>query len=82
MWTLEALAVMAEMVGPKGRVVGIDFSEPAVQRAVAPIALEEAAIGTQPHGAASFVITTGRETVLRMLDEFACRAGDRVRWCG
>jgi SAM-dependent methyltransferase len=30
---LGALAVMAEMVGPKGRVVGIDFSEPAVQRA-------------------------------------------------
>jgi SAM-dependent methyltransferase len=28
---LGALAVMAEMVGPKGRVVGIDFSEPAVQ---------------------------------------------------
>jgi SAM-dependent methyltransferase len=30
---LGALAVMAEMVGPKGQVVGIDFSEPAVQRA-------------------------------------------------
>ena len=30
---LGALAVMAEMVGPQGRVVGIDFSEPAVQRA-------------------------------------------------
>ena len=30
---LGALAVMAEMVGPTGRVVGIDFSEPAVQRA-------------------------------------------------
>jgi ubiquinone/menaquinone biosynthesis C-methylase UbiE len=30
---LGALAVMAEMVGPEGRVVGIDFSEPAVQRA-------------------------------------------------
>src|SRR5690349_22288436 len=27
------LAVMAEMVGPAGRVVGVDFSEPAVQRA-------------------------------------------------
>ncbi len=27
------LAVMAEMVGPSGRVVGVDFSEPAVQRA-------------------------------------------------
>ena len=30
---LGALAVMAEMVGSTGRVVGIDFSEPAVQRA-------------------------------------------------
>jgi SAM-dependent methyltransferase len=28
-----ALAVMAEMVGPAGRVVGVDFSEPTVQRA-------------------------------------------------
>jgi ubiquinone/menaquinone biosynthesis C-methylase UbiE len=28
-----ALAVMAEMVGPAGRVVGVDFSEPMVQRA-------------------------------------------------
>jgi len=27
------LAVMAEMVGPEGRVVGVDFSEPAIQRA-------------------------------------------------
>ena len=27
------LAVMAEMVGPAGRVVGVDLSEPAVQRA-------------------------------------------------
>ena len=27
------LAVMAEMVGPAGRVVGVDFSEPAVKRA-------------------------------------------------
>jgi cyclopropane fatty-acyl-phospholipid synthase-like methyltransferase len=27
------LAVMAEMVGPAGRVVGVDVSEPAVQRA-------------------------------------------------
>jgi SAM-dependent methyltransferase len=30
---LGALAVMAEMVGPEGHVVGIDFSEPAVERA-------------------------------------------------
>jgi ubiquinone/menaquinone biosynthesis C-methylase UbiE len=30
---LGALAVMAEMVGPEGQVVGIDFSEPVVQRA-------------------------------------------------
>ena len=30
---LGALAVMAEMVGPEGQVVGIDFSEPAVHRA-------------------------------------------------
>jgi SAM-dependent methyltransferase len=28
-----SLAVMAEMVGPGGRVVGVDFSEPTVQRA-------------------------------------------------
>lgn len=27
------LAVMAEMVGPAGRVVGVDFSQPAIQRA-------------------------------------------------
>jgi ubiquinone/menaquinone biosynthesis C-methylase UbiE len=27
------IAVMAEMVGPPGRVVGVDFSEPAIQRA-------------------------------------------------
>src|SRR5215475_13074987 len=27
------LAVMAEMVGPAGRVVGVDFSEPTIQRA-------------------------------------------------
>jgi len=27
------LAVMAEMVGPAGRVVGVDFSEPSIQRA-------------------------------------------------
>ena len=27
------LAVMAEMVGPAGRVVGADFSEPTIQRA-------------------------------------------------
>ena len=30
---LGALAVMAEMVGPEGQVVGVDFSEAAVQRA-------------------------------------------------
>jgi SAM-dependent methyltransferase len=30
---LGALAVMAEMVGPEGRVVGLDFSDAAVQRA-------------------------------------------------
>ena len=30
---LGGLAVMAEMVGPAGRVVGVDFSEPAIQRA-------------------------------------------------
>ncbi len=28
-----ALAVLAEMVGPAGRVVGVDFSEPTIQRA-------------------------------------------------
>ena len=33
MWPLGALAVMAEMVGPEGQVVGINFSDPAVQRA-------------------------------------------------
>ena len=27
------LAILAEMVGPAGRVVGVDFSEPAIQRA-------------------------------------------------
>ena len=27
------LAVMAEMAGPAGRVVGVDFSEPAIERA-------------------------------------------------
>jgi ubiquinone/menaquinone biosynthesis C-methylase UbiE len=27
------LALMAELVGPAGRVVGVDFSEPAIQRA-------------------------------------------------
>jgi ubiquinone/menaquinone biosynthesis C-methylase UbiE len=27
------LAVLAEIVGPAGRVVGVDFSEPAIQRA-------------------------------------------------
>ena len=30
---LGGLAVIAEMVGPSGRVVGVDFSEPAVQKA-------------------------------------------------
>ncbi len=30
---VRALAVLAELVGPSGKVVGIDFSEPAVQRA-------------------------------------------------
>ena len=30
---LGGLAVLAEMVGPAGRVVGVDFSEPAIQRA-------------------------------------------------
>ena len=30
---LGGLAVMAEMVGPAGRVVGVDFSEPTIQRA-------------------------------------------------
>jgi SAM-dependent methyltransferase len=36
-----ALAVMAEMVGPDGRVVGVDFSEPAVQRARSVVAALE-----------------------------------------
>jgi len=35
------LAVMAEMVGPAGRVVGVDFSEPAVQRARSVVAVLE-----------------------------------------
>ncbi|MGN6796151.1 MAG: class I SAM-dependent methyltransferase [Streptosporangiaceae bacterium] len=35
------LAVMAEMVGPTGRVVGVDFSEPAIQRARSLIAALE-----------------------------------------
>jgi SAM-dependent methyltransferase len=35
------LAVMAEMVGPAGRVVGVDFSEPAVQRAQSVVAALE-----------------------------------------
>jgi ubiquinone/menaquinone biosynthesis C-methylase UbiE len=35
------LAVMAEMVGPAGRVVGIDFSEPTVQRARSVVAALE-----------------------------------------
>jgi ubiquinone/menaquinone biosynthesis C-methylase UbiE len=36
-----ALAVMAEMVGQDGRVVGVDFSEPAVQRARSAVAALE-----------------------------------------
>jgi SAM-dependent methyltransferase len=35
------LAVMAEMVGPAGRVLGVDFSEPAVQRARSVVAALE-----------------------------------------
>jgi ubiquinone/menaquinone biosynthesis C-methylase UbiE len=35
------LAVIAEMVGPAGRVVGVDFSEPAVQRARSVVAALE-----------------------------------------
>jgi ubiquinone/menaquinone biosynthesis C-methylase UbiE len=35
------LAVMAEMVGPAGRVVGVDFSEPAIQRAQSVVAALE-----------------------------------------
>lgn len=35
------LAVMAEMVGPAGRIVGVDFSEPAVQRARAVVSALE-----------------------------------------
>ena len=35
------LAVMAELVGPAGRVVGIDFSEPAIQRARSVVAALE-----------------------------------------
>jgi ubiquinone/menaquinone biosynthesis C-methylase UbiE len=35
------LAVMAEMAGPAGRVVGVDFSEPAVQRARSVVAALE-----------------------------------------
>lgn len=35
------LAVMAEMVGPAGRVVGVDFSEPTVQRARSVVAALE-----------------------------------------
>jgi SAM-dependent methyltransferase len=35
------LAVMAEMVGPAGRVVGVDFSEPTVQRARAVVSALE-----------------------------------------
>jgi SAM-dependent methyltransferase len=36
-----ALAVMAEMVGPAGRVVGVDLSEPAIQRARSAVAALE-----------------------------------------
>jgi len=36
-----ALAVMAEMVGPVGRVVGVDFSEPTIQRARSVVAALE-----------------------------------------
>src|SRR6478672_3849252 len=35
------LAILAEMVGPAGRVVGVDFSEPAVQRARSVVAALE-----------------------------------------
>ena len=35
------LAVMAELVGPKGRVVGVDFSEPAIQAARSVVAALE-----------------------------------------
>jgi ubiquinone/menaquinone biosynthesis C-methylase UbiE len=35
------LAVMAELVGPAGRVVGVDFSEPAIQRARSVVAALE-----------------------------------------
>jgi ubiquinone/menaquinone biosynthesis C-methylase UbiE len=35
------LAVMAEMVGPGGRVVGVDFSEPAIERARSVVAALE-----------------------------------------
>jgi SAM-dependent methyltransferase len=42
-----ALAIMAEIVGPSGRVVGVDFGEPAVQRArsvLATLELENAQV--------------------------------------
>jgi ubiquinone/menaquinone biosynthesis C-methylase UbiE len=38
---LGGLAVMAEMVGPGGRVVGVDFNEPAIQRARSVVAALE-----------------------------------------
>ena len=38
---LGGLAVMAEMVGPAGRVVGVDLSEPAIQRARSAVAALE-----------------------------------------
>ena len=38
---LGGLAVMAEMVGPAGRVVGVDFSEPAIARARSVVAALE-----------------------------------------
>jgi len=40
---LGGLAVMAEMVGPAGRVVGVDLSEPAIQRARSVLAALELA---------------------------------------
>jgi ubiquinone/menaquinone biosynthesis C-methylase UbiE len=38
---LGGLAVMAEMVGPGGRAVGVDFNEPAIQRARSVVAALE-----------------------------------------
>jgi Protein-L-isoaspartate(D-aspartate) O-methyltransferase (PCMT) len=42
---LGALAVLAEMVGASGRVVGVDFSEPAVQRARSVVATSTSSSG-------------------------------------